>query len=163
MNRRQWFKIGGQILLGLGLVIHGLSYLFSLVSRALYEPSRRFKVGKPEDLAEGVTFLADRRVFLIKKGREIRAISAVCTHLGCTVQLVNLPAPKRIKVRGKFRTFQWEFHCPCHGSKFYGNGIPYAGPAPKNLPWFELSISPADGQIVVNSAKEVGEDFSLKV
>src|SRR5450631_1619314 len=57
-----------------------------LVPNVLYEPSLRFKAGKPDDFPDGsVTFLEDERVFIVRQGNTYRCLSAVCTHLGCTV------------------------------------------------------------------------------
>ena len=56
-----------------------------------------------------------------------------------------------------------EFHCPCHGSRFRDEGTNYAGPAPRPLRWYQLEISPADGQLVVDMAAEVDRDFRLVV
>ena len=39
--------------------------------------------------------------------------------------------------------------------------IPEAGPAPKPLAWYFLSVSPDDGQLIVDLAREVGHDFRL--
>jgi cytochrome b6-f complex iron-sulfur subunit len=46
------------------------------------------------------------------------------------------------------------FQCPCHGSKYDRDGRVIAGPAPRNLPWLEISES-EDGTLVVDAAKEV--------
>jgi Rieske Fe-S protein len=73
-----------------------------LVPNVFFEPDQRFKAGKPEDYLDGsVTFLDDERVFLVRKGNTFRCLSAICTHLGCTVNRAG---------NG--------FHCPCHGSVF---------------------------------------------
>ncbi len=50
---------------------------------------------------------------------ETGALSARCTHAGCTVQWQNVP--------GK------ELHCPCHDSVFDARGAVKSGPAKKPL------------------------------
>ena len=42
-----------------------------------------------------------------------------------------------------------------------GDGTNQAGPAPKPLAWFQLSVAPDDGQLVVDLADEVATDFRL--
>jgi hypothetical protein len=42
-----------------------------LVPNVLYEPNSRFKGLKPEDYAEGPTFLPDLRVFLFREGKKL--------------------------------------------------------------------------------------------
>ena len=55
------------------------------------------------------------------------------------------------------------FLCPCHGSKYTGDGGNVSGPAPRPLAWYHLSVAPDDGQLVVDLAQEVGHDFRLTV
>ena len=55
------------------------------------------------------------------------------------------------------------FQCPCHGSKYSGDGTNETGPAPKPLAWYHLSVAVDDGQLVVDLAQEVGHDFRLTV
>ena len=116
-----------------------------LVPNVLYEPDRRFKALKPEDYAEGPTFMPNLRVFLFRKGNSFRAASAVCTHLGCTVNLAG---------EG--------FHCPCHGSVFDASGSVVSGPAPSPLTWFELTLS-RDGHVVIDTSQAVKPDKYLVV
>lgn len=116
-----------------------------LVPNVLYEPDRRFKAFKPDDYAEGPTFLPNLRVFLFRKGNSFRAASAVCTHLGCTVNLAG---------KG--------FHCPCHGSVFDESGAVLSGPAPAPLAWFLLSLS-RDGHLVIDTSQQVKSDKYLVV
>jgi cytochrome b6-f complex iron-sulfur subunit len=116
-----------------------------LVPNVLYEPNRRFKALKPEDYPEGPTFMPDLRVFLFRKGNTYRAASAVCTHLGCTVNLAG---------NG--------FHCPCHGSVFDQNGSVVSGPAPSSLAWFELTLT-RDGHLLIDTSLPVKADKYLVV
>ena len=132
-----------------------------LVPNVLYEPNRRFKGLKPEDYPEGPTFLPDLRVFLFREGKKFRAVSAVCTHLGCTVKMITLGQPQSVQIKGQQVKEVREFHCPCHGSKYYGDGTNYAGPAPGPLARYLLRITPDDGQLIVNTAELVDHNFRL--
>ena len=101
-------------------------------------PMRRFKIGPPEKFAVGSeTRMEKENVIVMRDAEGIYAISAVCTHLGCTVS----------------RTGD-TLLCPCHGSKFDAEGRVKAGPAPRGLPWLELARA-ADGQLVVMGDHEV--------
>jgi Rieske Fe-S protein len=54
----------------------------------------------------------------------VTAFSAICTHMGCTVN----PAGT-------------EFHCPCHGSKYDAfTGAVIQGPAPRALPSIAVDV-----------------------
>lgn len=153
---------------GLGatlLAIAGQTYAFirSLVPNVLYEAPQRFKVGTPDQFGEGAKFLEDKRVFVFRERSTFYAISASCTHLGCTVKMERLNQPKKVKVRGREFEEQAEFHCPCHGSKYYGDGTNYSGPAPRPLAYLALEVSPDDGQLIVDMSKTVRQDFRLTV
>lgn len=115
-----------------------------LVPNVLYEPSLLFKAGRPDDFPDGsVTFLEDERVFLVRQGNTYRCLSAICTHLGCTVNRSD---------RG--------YHCPCHGSVFDDQGSVKAGPAPHPLPWFEVTLS-KDSRLLVDKSRTVAADKYL--
>jgi cytochrome b6-f complex iron-sulfur subunit len=117
-----------------------------LVPNVLYEPSLRFRAGKPDDYPDGsVTFLEDERVFLIRRGNTFRCLSAVCTHLGCTVNRTD-----------------HSYHCPCHGSVFSDQGKVESGPAPRPLPWFLVTLS-KDNRLLVDKSETVAADKYLVV
>lgn len=162
-SRRSFLqKIGfGGLLAG----IAGFTYqsVRSLVPNVLYESAARFKVGPPDKVADGMTFLEDKRLYVFKEGKSFYAISGACTHLGCTVKYAKLNKPKKVEIGDEEKEINFEFHCPCHGSKFYGDGTNYAGPAPKPLHWFRLEIAPDDGQLVVDMNEEVEQNFRLTV
>jgi nitrite reductase/ring-hydroxylating ferredoxin subunit len=90
--------------------------------RAAYQESARkpaeivlqggnwFAVGMLTDLAPGQVMPVQAGAvpaFLIREGDTVRAISRVCTHMGC---LLNFEADDR------------ELECPCHGAWFDLNG-----------------------------------------
>ena len=116
-----------------------------LVPNVLYEPSRRFDIGRPSGFPAGsVTFLPDRRLFVFNGADGFFCISSVCPHLGCNVKHMG---------RG--------FACPCHGSEFDENGLVVHGPAPKPLAWYGLSLSPRE-QLIVDLDQSVGPEFRLR-
>ena len=154
--------------IGLGatlLAIGGQAYAFirSLVPNVLYESPQRFKVGTIDKFSEGAQFIDDKRIFIFREKNTFHCISATCTHLGCTVKMNRLNQPKTVAVRGRQINEQVEFACPCHGSKYYGDGTNYEGPAPKPLAHYKLEISPADGQLIVDTSETVPQGFRLTV
>lgn len=115
-----------------------------LVPNVLFEASQIFKAGKPDDFAEeSVTFLEDERVFLVRQGNTFRCLSAICTHLGCTVNRAD-----------------HGYHCPCHGSVFDEQGTVKSGPAPHGLAWFQVTLS-KDNRLLVDKSRSVAADKYL--
>lgn len=94
--------------------------------------SKKYRVRLPASLAPGHAFVpSGRSVALYRDGDRVYAISTICTHLGCIVKPIN---------NG--------FDCPCHGSKFAGDGTVLKGPAPTPLPWHELKHLGSDDFLV---------------
>ena len=154
--------------IGLGatlLAMGGQAYaLFrSLVPNVLYEDPQRFKVGTLDQFGEGAKFIEDKRIFIFREKNTLHCISAECTHLGCTVKMQRLNQPKKVNAGGREITEQVEFACPCHGSKYFGDGTNYSGPAPRPLEHFKLEVAPEDGQLVVDTSTTVSQDFRLTV
>lgn len=135
----------------LGTLGATLGFCSALVPRVRYEPPARRRVGMPAEIAQGLTFRADLGVFLVRAGDRLRALSAVCTHLGCTVA----EARHEDASQG-----EGGFHCPCHGSRFSAEGRNVAGPAPRPLPWRPL-VRAADGAVVVDLAAEAPPTAAL--
>lgn len=103
----------------------------------LASPSKQFRLSLPETLEPGQPFVPPGRpVAVFRDSTGVWAISTVCTHLGCIV---------RATAEG--------FECPCHGSRFHGDGSVERGPAPKPLPW--LKISASGGAVIIDAAAEV--------
>ena len=95
------------------------------------------KVTFPEqDVTEGEAkffeFAGASAVLIRKRGGELVALSAVCTHLGCIVQ---------------WEKDKQDFLCPCHGGHYNVEGAVTSGPPPK--PLAKLPVSVANGTITV--------------
>lgn len=109
-------------------------------------PVRRYKIGHLEEYPVGSERrLEAENVFMFRDAAGLYAVSAVCTHLGCTVS----------------RSTEG-FACPCHGSRFAPTGKVLGGPAPRPLPWLEVTRAP-DGQLVVLADNEVPQGTRFKV
>jgi menaquinol-cytochrome c reductase iron-sulfur subunit len=145
------------------LATQGAASLRALVPNVSYDSPTTVKLGPPSDYPDGLKFLADERLFVVREGNTFHALSAVCTHLGCTVRAEALPRPETIAAGGQSLKLTHRFSCPCHGSKYRGDGTNVAGPAPRPLSWYRLSIAPDDGQLVVDLADEVAHDFRLSI
>ncbi len=155
-------RLTGSIV-GVGALLTSWPFVRSLFPNVLYEPPQRFPVGLPEAFQQGVTFLDAQRVFLFRTPTGFRAVSGICTHLGCTVKFAAYTKPREQTVRGLTFDSPGEFLCPCHGSKFHGEGTNYSGPAPRPLKAFHMEISPSDGQLIVDLGREVDRNFRLVV
>jgi len=117
----------------------GIRFLRPVVS---YGPPALIRVGFPSDYITGGRRLLQReRVLIVREEQGFRALSAVCTHLGCTITLM-----------------EWGFSCPCHGSRFDWNGVNFAGPAPRPLDNFQISLAP-DGSLAVDTLRTLPRDF----
>ena len=162
-DRRQFFvKLG----IGAGMVALGgqaLASLRSLVPNVSYDAPTTVKLGPPSEFPDGMKFLPDQRLFVFRERNVFHAISAVCTHLGCTVRAEALSQVETKTVEGSPLKLTHRFLCPCHGSKYNGDGTNVSGPAPKPLAWYHLSVAPEDGQLVVDLARSVDRDFRLTV
>lgn len=160
-NRREFLLRLGT---GAGIVAigyQGAASLRSLVPNVSYDAPTTVKLGAPADFPDGLKFLPDERLFVFREGNTFHAVSAVCTHLGCTVRAEALSNPETRTVEGKSLRLTHRFLCPCHGSRYTGDGNNVAGPAPRPLAWYHLSLAADDGQLVVDLASEVGHDFRL--
>ncbi|MFI5251329.1 MAG: ubiquinol-cytochrome c reductase iron-sulfur subunit [Bacteroidota bacterium] len=149
MSRRYFLEAVGAGAIGIAAVG---SVLFSgayLAPNVVKEPPTRFKAGTPEDYSPGsVTLNQEQKVYIVRaKEGFFYALSAVCTHLGC---ITNWKAEEGIVA------------CPCHGSKFDKDGTKIAGPAPRSLPRFAMSLDD-QGQLIVDKSVIVGDDITLKV
>jgi cytochrome b6-f complex iron-sulfur subunit len=76
-------------------------------------------------------------VAVVRTDSDFVAFSLVCTHLGCIVHW-----------NGKAR----EFDCPCHAARFNADGEVIAGPPPRPLPAYSVSV--VQGEVFVKGAEQ---------
>jgi cytochrome b6-f complex iron-sulfur subunit len=138
MNRRRllvWLSSVG--LFGSAAISAASNFLF-VKPRATYGQPTRFSIGRPDDFAPGTRIaLGNERIAVIREGNRFAAISTTCTHLGCIVGVASTG-----------------FACPCHGSRYDQDGNVTGGPAPKPLPWYQVSLAP-NGELEVDKGVEV--------
>jgi Rieske Fe-S protein len=80
----------------------------------------------------GAIYTAAKVVVTQPASGQYKAFSAVCTHVGCTVNTVT----------------NGTIDCPCHGSEFkITNGAVVTGPAPSPLPAKQIKV--VDGQVIL--------------
>jgi len=145
-SRRQvlsWFSSVGLVA---SAVVSSVANLLFIKPKVTYGPPNRFSIGRPDDYPPGARITVDtRRICVARDGNQMAAISTTCTHLGCTVALSESG-----------------FACPCHGSRFDQDGNVTAGPAPKRLAWYRVSVAP-NGELEVDKNDEVEAGSYLKV
>ena len=74
-------------------------------------------------------------VFLVWNGaKEVKVLSATCTHLGCQVL---------------WDSDKKQFKCPCHGGVYAANGDVVAGPPPRGLQTIDARIDGNDDSVLV--------------
>ncbi len=117
-----------------GVAVPVIGYLWPPKTEA-GQAGGRVAVADEEDLPVGkgqVFSVANKPVLVIHTSDGFRALSAVCTHLGCIVYWDE--ARKVIA-------------CPCHAAFFNTNGAVISGPPPAPLPILRVEVK--DGRIYV--------------
>ncbi|MFH1351738.1 MAG: Rieske (2Fe-2S) protein [Pseudomonadota bacterium] len=87
------------------------------------KPTKKTVIFPKEEQASGVHY--KEGVYLIKESEKLVALSARCTHLGCSL---NYDQPSQ------------RFLCPCHGSIFDRQGRWISGPAKKQMQTLSITI-----------------------
>lgn len=134
LNRRDFLTLaargslalGG--LFGLGMLLRFLGYNGNEVQLT------QFDLGSAADFPVGSrTPIAEARAVVSHTTQGFTAISLVCPHLGCTVNLT-----------------EDGFACPCHGSHFHADGSLLSGPADRQLSLLRLEET-ADGRLILHT------------
>ena len=140
MKRRIFIRRIAMTLVSITGAVLAMSYLRQYFPRIAGE-RRRISLGDPHLYpVDTYTFLEEHNLFIYRDYEGIRAMSAVCTHLGCILEK---------STDG--------FECPCHGSCYNLNGEVLSGPAPRNLSWFRVGKA-ADGSLFVDPGQTAGSD-----
>ncbi|MFQ5865196.1 MAG: ubiquinol-cytochrome c reductase iron-sulfur subunit [bacterium] len=147
ITRRFFLEVFGKAAVVVAVLAEAFGAIKAFIPQVLYEPPSKFKIGKPEDFPEGITFLSKYKLYIFRKGNDFNAVSAICTHLNCVAD---------------WKPEEREFYCSCHGSVFSEDGTNVAGPAPRPLSWHPLSLSP-DSNLVVETNKQVSHDYKFSL
>jgi cytochrome b6-f complex iron-sulfur subunit len=140
VTRREFVVVTGIAACAFAAGGAGMVLVDFLKPRVLFEPPTAFSAGPPDAIEVGaVVTNVEQRVYVIRLAEGFRALSAVCTHLGCITRY----QPDREIIA-----------CPCHGSQFTLAGDVVAGPAPRPLRWLQMSLS-EKGELIVDTAVEV--------
>jgi cytochrome b6-f complex iron-sulfur subunit len=149
MSRRYFLEIIGGGAIGVAAAGSAVLTVQYLSPNVLYEPPLKFKAGTVESFPpDSVTLVVDQKSYVVRaKEGYFYAMSAICTHLGC---ITGWKADEGI------------IACPCHGSKFDRQGNVTAGPAPRPLQRYSISLEER-GELIVDKGAIVDEETILKV
>jgi cytochrome b6-f complex iron-sulfur subunit len=129
MSRRDfidWVIKGGILATLSGMLFPALAYLWPVMGHGPKVDME--EVAALEEIPVGGSkkiVLAGSALLLIRTPQEIKAFSAICTHLGCVVDWDGL---KR------------EIVCPCHAGIFDLEGRVVSGPPPRPLPSYPVKV-----------------------
>jgi cytochrome b6-f complex iron-sulfur subunit len=142
-SRREFIAnlvLGAGALLGLG----GLAARFASFLYPVVPPVKLVEViaGKRAEIPKGgakLFNLPQGRVMIVENDTQLRAFSAICTHLGCVIR--------------------WEddvkrFHCPCHHGWFDTNGKVVSGPPPRPLDEIKVEVRGDDVVVFLETREE---------
>jgi cytochrome b6-f complex iron-sulfur subunit len=116
-----------------GIIWGGVCSLLAwrfLVPGDVWRKKPLLQVKKSDVPQRGALVFRQARVAVIRRQEEIYALSLVCTHLGCTVNVT----PQNLI-------------CPCHGSVFDREGAVLKGPS--NRPLERLEVQDQGETLVV--------------
>lgn len=142
-TRRNFLKQLSFILASIAGFFVFISLLRQFIPR-MSQINRKIKLGNAGSYPLNTyTFIPEHKIFIYRDHSGLKAISAVCTHLGCIIE-----------------KSENGFQCPCHGSSFSDKGKAISGPASRDLPWYRL-YKDADGEVFIDLTKKVDSDFKL--
>jgi Rieske Fe-S protein len=132
------YILGGGLIAWAGAILYPLFAYLQPPKQAEVEVSS-VKAGKLSAIEKDsgmIVRFGNKPVILVRSaGGELRAFSATCTHLDCTVQ---------------YRKDMGVIWCACHNGKYDFNGKNIAGPPPRPLDEFRVVVQ---GEEVLISKK----------
>jgi cytochrome b6-f complex iron-sulfur subunit len=134
LSRRDFLKLTLDSLLAFGGLL-GLGGLIRFLSYQTEPPQpTEYDLGLASNFqSDSKTTLPEVPAVLIHDNGRFTAMSLVCTHLGCTVE---------VQFDG--------FACPCHGSRFNSDGYPVKGPATAPLKTLRVEQT-TDGKLILHT------------
>ena len=138
---RRWVNT----IMGTGVVATIASFIYPAIRYVIPPPVSEAsnlsvvaaKVGELKDNDGKVFKFGSTPAILIHiPGGDYRAFTAVCTHLGCTVQ---------------YRADLHEIWCPCHNGIYDLQGRNVSGPPPRPLAQYQVHIQGEDVVVVRNA------------
>jgi cytochrome b6-f complex iron-sulfur subunit len=119
-------SLAGSALMGLGMLLRYLGY------QSVDSPPTQYDLGLATDYPLGSRRVAQSaQAIIIHDQQGYHAISLVCPHLGC---IVNVTSDG--------------FACPCHGSRFLPDGSLRSGPASHPLNSLYVEVN-AEGHLIL--------------
>ncbi len=113
------------------------------ISVASVEEARAMPVGT-------VTYFTEQRFYLSRVESGFLALYRKCTHVGCVIPWqADDPSEDDLAAKGRF-------NCPCHGGIFDRYGLVHAGPPPRPLDIFPITID--NGELVVDTGNIIQRD-----
>lgn len=128
-----WIIKGGLLGAIAGMLLPAIAYLWPITRRG--PVVSMVEIGRADEIPVWGTkkiVVRGSPVLVIRTPNQFKALSAVCTHLGCIVFWND----------GKH-----QIECPCHAGFFDAEGRVLSGPPPRPLPEYPVRVS--DGKLFV--------------
>lgn len=143
--------ISRRMFVKMGLWVSGLASGWGIFQFLSYKPPVKEPLLPSITLDHHYTFpigtlkyVPEVKAWLMRDAEGLYAVSAICTHLGCTVN-------------GQ----EDHLSCPCHGSQFMLSGRVLEGPATIALPNFSVNLTD-EGNVVIDREVTVPPTQRLK-
>jgi cytochrome b6-f complex iron-sulfur subunit len=137
VQRRQFIRKSAITLAAITGLAAAAGYLRQFFPRRAGQ-KRRITLGEATLYpVDAFTFIEEHNLYLYRDHEGVRAVSAVCTHLGCILGHTTDG-----------------FECPCHGSCYNHEGEVLSGPAPRDLTWYQVNKT-SEGKIIVDPSIQV--------